>query len=200
MQERDKTERLSGLVNRYKDGDDDAFVELYMETKEDMERFCRYRFNGLDDEQVKDILQISFIRIAGNLKGFKKPDKYMTWAFEVVKNTGLNYIRDEKKYVITKSDEQENIDALHSMTDESSEDDPYKSAYAMEIREAIIHELSKMDPGMKETFCLFYFDHLKMEEIADTQGIKIGTVKSRLSNARKKLREKLGEYHREESR
>ena len=90
MQEDDRRDRIAGLINRYKAGDEDAFVELYMETKDDMERFCRYRFSSLDDEQVKDVLQISFIRIVSNLKGFMKPKKYMTWAFEIVKNTGLN--------------------------------------------------------------------------------------------------------------
>ena len=195
MQDDDRRRKIAGLIDRYKTGDEDAFVELYMETKDDMERFCRYRFNGLDDEQVKDVLQISFIRIVNNLKGFMKPDKYMSWAFEVLKNTGLNYIRDEKKYIHAASDEDDGVDVLHNMADDSSEVDPYKSAYAMEIRNATIQELNRMDPGMKETFCLFYFDHLKMEEIASVQGIKLGTVKSRLSNGRKRLREKLKAFH-----
>ena len=119
----------------------------------------------------------------------------MSWAFEVVKNTGLNYIRDEKKYVHPGAEEDDGMDILHGMSDDSFEVNPYKSAYAMEIRNATISELNRMDPGMKETFCLFYFDHLKMEEIASVQGIKIGTVKSRLSNSRKRLREKLKDFH-----
>ena len=194
MQDKDRIERITELIERYKAGDDDAFVELYMETREDMERFLRARLSDLGDEQVNDILQISFIRIANNLKGFKKPEKYMSWAFEIVKNTGLNYIRDEKKYVHAGADEKENASMLRNMTDESADVDPYRQAYAMEVRSAIICELNNMDPGMKETFCLYYFDQLKMEEIAEVQGISIGTVKSRLSNGRRKLREKLAVY------
>ena len=80
---------------------------------------------------------------------------------------------------------------INRVADESRDSDPYQNAYIAEVRALILEGLSEMDKGMRETFSLFYFDHLKMEEIAEVQSIKMGTVKSRLHNARKKLREKL---------
>ena len=194
MKENDKREVVMALIGRFKDGDEDAFAELYMTTKDDIARFIRYRFGSLDEEQVKDILQLSYIKIAANLMEFRKTEKFMGWAFEIAKNTGLNYIRSEKKYVYLDTIKTGDDEWLSEMPDEASDVDPYHSAYVTEIRNAILSGISEMEKGMRETFKLFYFEHLKMEEIAEVQKLKIGTVKSRLHNARMRLREKLKEY------
>ena len=194
MKENDKREVVMALIGRFKDGDEDAFAELYMATKDDIARFIRYRFNSLDEEQVKDILQLSYIKIAANLMEFRKTEKFMGWAFEIAKNTGLNYIRSEKKYVYLDTIKTGDNEWLSEMPDEAGDVDPYHSAYVTEIRNAILSGISEMEKGMRETFKLFYFEHLKMEEIAEVQKLKIGTVKSRLHNARMRLREKLKEY------
>jgi len=60
-------------------------------------------------------------------------------------------------------------------------------------RQRIRAALEKLDTKYREVVELYHFDELKYEEIAQTLGLPLGTVMTRLFRARKKLSEMLGE-------
>jgi RNA polymerase sigma-70 factor (ECF subfamily) len=66
-------------------------------------------------------------------------------------------------------------------------DDPLKNDYSDEMQRA----LAQLPPELRETLLLVVVGELTHQEVADLQGIPLGTVLSRVSRARKRLREYL---------
>ena len=117
----------------------------------------------------------------------------MPWGYKIVKTTGIDYLRKENKYVFH-DDEEHGDDWIDMIPDESNDSYPEDMVYASDIRAVIIDALKCLSEETRETFCLFYLSHLKIDELAKVQGIKSGTVKSRLHTAREKLRKELRAY------
>jgi len=60
-----------------------------------------------------------------------------------------------------------------------------------ELREQVLAAISKLSPPQRETVMLFYINGYSLEEVATMQGNPVGTVKSRLHDARTKLKEEM---------
>ena len=86
------------------------------------------------------------------------------------------------------------MDHMEEYADESGYSSPEDGVFANEVREALTAVIRTLNEDTRETFCLYYMDGLKVDQIAAYQGIKAGTVKSRLHTARGKLREELAMY------
>ena len=63
----------------------------------------------------------------------------------------------------------------------------------VEAAQVLLSALHRLPPALRESFLLFEVQELSLEEVADVTGAPLGTVKSRLSNARTRLQTMLGE-------
>ena len=189
MSENDHKREIADMISCYLQGDEEAFEKLYYRTEDDLRKYCYFRFEGLNAKQVEDILQTTYLKISKNLKGLKNPENFLAWAYQIVRTTGIDYLRKEQKYVYTQDDDID--DWASRIPDDSESSFPEEQIFASEVRGVIIRSLKTLSRNTKETFCLFYFDHMKNEEIAKAQCIRPGTVKSRLHSAREKLKREL---------
>lgn len=126
-------------------------------------------------------------------KALKNRDKYTVgtnlkgWLYTIMRNTFINNYR-KKKVQNTFVDETENKYFINSL--EASKE---VNTDSLVDRDYLMEQINSIEQIYVETF-MMHFNGYKYEEIAEMQGIPLGTVKSRIFLARKKLMSKLQDY------
>ena len=110
-----------------------------------------------------------------------------TWLYRIAHNCALDQIRGKqrRKESTVLSDEEDN--RLERIPDERS-DRPDEAAEKMELVRQVKDALAKLSHDHAVTLRLRYTDGLSYAEIAAATGVSLGTVMSRLFNAKRKLR------------
>jgi RNA polymerase sigma-70 factor, ECF subfamily len=131
-----------------------------------------------DHDAAWDITQQSWLGIIKGLRKLQDPARFRAWAYRIVTNKSLDWLRRRK------AGPQTGLDVVHTLSAEENE----------EI--GIVELLQKLDADKRTAVSLFYFEELSVFEIAEALRIPPGTVKSRLASARKELKT-LWEKHNE---
>ena len=198
MDKKERNSRIASMVIRYNNGDEYAFSDLYNETASDVHRFCRYCFKNMDEQRVDDVVNSAYEKISRKIQTLDKAENFLNWAFEIIRTTGIDILRAERKYVYFEMksaiEDEDRHDWIDDIQDTSSDVYLDDNVFAGEIGEMIINALSCLSDDIRRTFCLYYFEELKIDEIAGILGVPFGTVQSRLFTARKKLRDELKDY------
>ncbi|MBL4706766.1 MAG: RNA polymerase sigma factor [Flavobacteriales bacterium] len=141
----------------------------------------------LNSDDAKDLLQDTI------LKAFRYKEKYAdqtnlkAWLFTIMKNTFINNYR-RKKRANTVLDQTEDYYHLNTAGPNSME-----STESTLNAQVIQERINKLDEEYKVPF-MKHFEGFKYKEIAKELNIPIGTVKSRIFAARKKLSKDLAEF------
>jgi RNA polymerase sigma-70 factor (ECF subfamily) len=138
-------------------------------------------------EDAEDLIQETFYKAIKNRDRYQEGTNLKGWLYTILKNTFINNYR-KKRNQNTYTDDTENQFILGSMaSDRASEaDSPAELSTILENIETV--EQSYLDAFM------MYFNGYKYEEIAQEMNIPLGTVKSRIFLARKKMMEKLKDF------
>ncbi len=169
-------------IERFLAGNDEGFEDLMMR--------YRHRAYGIalsltgNHDDAMDAMQKAFIRVHRSLPKFRIDEPFFPWLYQIVRNAAHNQRRDEKRH--------KGEVPLEWVTKPDGRPDPLSETVADDLRERIWHGLQEMPEEMREVFHLYHFEGLKYREIADLQGVPIGTVMSRLHAARLKLRQAAG--------
>jgi len=140
------------------------------------------------NEDPDDLTQEIFLQIYLSAKRFKGQSTVRTWVFSIARNIISNQIRKKKLLYFWKPTQSrsEFNSGVQFMQERSSNDGEYYLQTAQDHQ--LIHSsLMKVSKTNREVLALFEFSGLSYEEIASLIGVNIGTVKSRLFNARKEL-------------
>lgn len=152
---------------------ENAFKDLYASQAGGVRRFVA----GIvgNGSIAEEITQESFLKAWKALPSFAFRSTLKTWVYSVALNTARDWLRSHggKTYVTL------DPDALESVELESPE--------TRAVREALM----ELDEDTRIILMLHYYDDLPLSEIAKILGTPTGTVKSRLFNAKSKLRPKL---------
>lgn len=138
-------------------------------------------------EEAHDLVQETFLKALSNRDKFVDYTSLKAWAFTIMKNTFINNYRKAVRENTT-IDNTKDLYYLNSSR-HHTQDNPDSQLSASEI-EKTIEELSD---DFKIPFKM-HTEGYKYKEIADTLGLKIGTVKSRIFFTRKKLMDNLEDY------
>ncbi|MBQ7600366.1 MAG: sigma-70 family RNA polymerase sigma factor [Clostridia bacterium] len=193
-------EAVAELVRSAQAGDDDAFSSLvYIYEKFVFNSACRVLSSqGLGISDAEDIAQNSFIKAWRSLGRFRGDCTFSTWLFRITVNTAKDYIRSEKRrprVSITRnsddSDETEEWDLPVSSGDEVPEDALDRKESVIMVRKAI----EALPKEQRDVIVLRDLDGLSYQEIADKLSIEIGTVRSRISRGRDKIKNTLLEWN-----
>ncbi|MCK4259858.1 MAG: sigma-70 family RNA polymerase sigma factor [Halanaerobiales bacterium] len=151
-----------------------------------------YRMMG-NPEDANDLAQEVFIRVYQNLHRFQWKASFSTWLFTITSNICRDELRKRQRRLKTQSlsdpiklkdGEVEREIADDSMT-------PEKISDHRELRNEIQEVINQLPPEQKEVIVLREFQGFSYEEIAEVSGIAVGTVKSRISRARRSIRKNL---------
>jgi RNA polymerase sigma-70 factor (ECF subfamily) len=151
---------------------DQDFYAVIMERYQN--KLLRYASNLIKDEdKAADVVQASFIKAFINLKGFDVKKKFSSWIYRIVHNEAMNIIIKHQKEIML----PENIDF-------KSEENIEKDFEQKEIIERVEKCLEKIPLLYSEPLTLFYIDEKSYKDISDILRIPMGTVATRISQAK----------------
>ena len=148
-----------------------------------------------DPDDAAELTQETFVKIIENLNKFEGRSSFYTWAFRIAVNLTLNYCQRNAKLVIRSLDSDEGSydhQATHALKELLSDDkspDPAAMAQNKEVYEIAIKAIRELDEPQRAVLVLRDIEGMSYARIADVLGIELGTVRSRLSRARSRLRE-----------
>ena len=174
----------TALVERCRKGDWAAFTELVV-------RYQRPVYNAAfwvlrKPEDASDIAQIVFLKVAERLDEYDPRFKFFSWIYRIAVNESLNLLR--------RNGREEALDSeIDLPTSENA--DPERQASAAEVSRRIRSALMKMTPNDRVVLTLRHFSECSYEEIGQILDLDPKTVKSRLFEARQRLRELLSDLY-----
>ena len=171
------------LVQRAGRGDSAAFEQL-MEAHESRMYAVALRMCG-NREDAQDCLQEAMIRIYRAMGSFKGQSSFATWAYRITMNSCLDELRRRKNRQATSLDAL--LDVGFSPADEVNT--PERYSLAEEKKRALERAIAELPEDMKAAVVLRDVQGLSYEEIADALQANVGTIKSRISRGREKLRQ-----------
>ena len=150
-----------------------------------------YRFAG-SSEDAEDMTQEVFIKIFRNINSFQFKSKLSTWIYRVTTNTCLDIVK-RKKDNMTAFSLDDNLEdgegKLLSSEIADSRPTPDKQAEQHEIKNAVNKAISQLPEDYRAVVILRDIHGLPYDDIAEIVDCSVGTVKSRISRGRRKLRE-----------
>src|SRR6266545_3742993 len=179
----------AALIERCRAGDLAAFEPLVEKYRQ---RVYRLAYNILrDPEEAWDVSQDAFIRAFQALASFRGDSAFYTWLFRIVINVARDRARQHAargRAFGTERVEEEDWD--RALADQGTAPDTH--AAQVEERERIGRALSTLSEQHRAIIMLSDLEGLSYREIAEVLNIPMGTVMSRLHNARRRLRATLG--------
>lgn len=139
-------------------------------------------------EQAQDLLQDTTLKALDNEDKYVDNVNFKGWIFTIMRNIFINNYRQTVRKA-TVIDQTEDLFHLN-ISQDSGLDTPEGSYAVKEISTA----LNEFSDDYRIPFNMFVAGY-KYNEIADKMGLPLGTVKSRIFFARKKLREQLKDYN-----
>ena len=175
-------ERL--LVERARRGDRDAFEEI-VRANEKMVYNLALRYLG-SREDAEDTAQEVFVKAWMSLSSFRGESRLGAWLCRITVNACTDALRRRRGETVSLSAEDaEGEEREIELPDERF--DPAVLAERKELRESVGKALERLPENFREVLLLRELGGRNYEEIADILCLDLGTVKSRIFRARKKL-------------
>lgn len=157
----------------------EALTELYRRYGSRVFGYFLRMFRG-DRDKAQDFVQELFLRILEKHAQFDPSRSFSTWMFTIASNMCKTAFRKEPTKLPIEGNEQLYL----------SDDEHTKGAF----NETMMQALDQLEDAHRSTFVLRYMNQLSLKEISEVSEIPVGTVKSRLFHATKKMAESLKEF------
>ena len=158
--------------------DKNNFSDLYSASRKDLYKYCR----TLCGNDADDLMQQTYLKAWENFGSFRG-ENFSFWLRSVARNIFLDNLRKSKCPA----------EELPEISDNSN--NPEFIAEKRDIGRILLKALKdSLSPVQRMTIILYYYDEKSVSEIANIMQVSENTVKSRLFNARKKLREELKKF------
>lgn len=163
------------LVVRAQLGDRRALGELVGHWHDPLWRYVRHLVNG--PGLADDVSQEAWVGVFKSLPGLREPERFAPWLFTIARRSVMKRLKDSYR--------PESL----AETDRTVED----HAAAVLNRAQVVEGLALLPVLEREVLILFYLHDLALEDCAQVLEVPTGTVKSRLSRARRLLRHRLAD-------
>lgn len=173
------------LVESAKRGDMSAFEELVARHRDRV--YCRALSMMRNEEDATDLAQEAWVKGWQRLEQFHGDSAFGTWMTRIVINLCLDQLRQRKRH---------HLESIEQMSEESGgveahlpvvNVNPSENLERGELRKRIDAALAQLTNEHRTVLLLHEFEGMKYREIAKIVGCSIGTVMSRLFNARRNL-------------
>lgn len=135
---------------------------------------------------IEDIEQEVYIKTWKNMSQYSGKSNLWCWINKITVNTCKDHLRSSKSRIFINNDTEE---IIQNTPDKIPS--PEKLSIFTERHKLILNAVNKLNPKLKEVVTLYDIEELTYEEISKKIKCPIGTVKSRLFNARKILKQEL---------
>jgi len=192
------TDSDSELMLRFRDGDESAFLELESKFRRPLMNFF-FRLTW-DRYSAEDCAQEVFIRIVRARHRYQPVAKFRTWMFRIAKNYWIDRYRKRSAAPAIRSlDTPIRADQGRAITLEDTVEgdspDPGGELRRREIGTAVKEAVARLPEEQRLVFVLSENQGLRYSEISEVLEIPVGTVKSRMHTAVRRLRELLKDVY-----
>ena len=172
------------LLQRHLEGDSEAFGALVRRYERELYNFL-VRFTG-DAALAQDVFQEAFLQLHLSAGSFDMSRRLKPWLFTIAANKARDALRSRTRRPAAPLEAQvDSADGRATYADLMPSDipSPDDSFENLETRQAVQKIVDEMPENLRLVLLLCYFHELPYKDIADTLGIPLGTVKSRLHAA-----------------
>jgi RNA polymerase sigma-70 factor (ECF subfamily) len=172
------------LLVRARLGDAEAFHALLVPRQASLRRLA-FAFTGNWDE-ADDLAQEAMVKAFRVLASFEERSAFSTWLYSVTRSVCRDWHRRFSVDRFQPADFDDRV-AEGLLQDELLE--------KRELSQVLWTAIQRLDPEFRTTLVLSDVEGLSYQEIAEVEGVPVGTVRSRLSRARSRLRQMLSQAH-----
>ncbi len=184
----------AALIQRAQANDRAAFNEIVLRYKSKVYNFISRMTASPND--AEDLTQETFIRAYTSIRSFQSRASLNTWLFRIATNLCIDHSRksNARAKTISLSIENEEDDSESQRDIPDASFDPQRLLMNKELGGRLEIALRELPEKLRTVVLLYDIEGLPYDEISAIVGCPLGTVKSRLFNARAALRDKLTPY------
>lgn len=172
-------------VERVLGGDVNAFETLVLSYEKNVYNLALRMVKNPED--ASDMAQEAFIRAYNSLASFRGESKFSVWLYRIVSNACLDFLRSRSRHP-TVSLSVENDEGEETELDIPDESQSPEALLERRLtRDSVRRGLDALSEEYRQILLLREIQGLSYDEIAETLSMELGTVKSRIFRARKKL-------------
>jgi RNA polymerase sigma-70 factor (ECF subfamily) len=172
------------LIKKAAKGNEDAFCSLIREIEP---LVFNLAYNLLGNRQdAEDMSQEAFLRVYKALPNYRGEASFKNWAMRICKNVCMDEMRRRKVRIQPVGDVPETLADNTDITSQILED---------ERKQALRTAIDSLDERARTLVIMRDINLMSYKQIAEVMDLEIGTVKSALNRARKKLREIIEEQN-----
>jgi RNA polymerase sigma-70 factor (ECF subfamily) len=181
------------LVEQCRRGDSLAMERLILKYQNRIYNIILKMCANADD--AAELTQDTFVKIIESIDGFHGKSSFYTWAFRIAVNLTLNYCKRNSKFAAQSLDGanegngEQGRAQLREMLADDKLPDPGAIVANRELCEIIMRVLMTLDDEQRAVVLLRDIEGMNYAQIAEVLNIELGTVKSRISRARGRLKE-----------
>jgi RNA polymerase sigma-70 factor (ECF subfamily) len=187
MSERDIDAELVARVQR---GDKKAFDLLVLKYQRKIMRLLSRMVR--DPAEVEDVAQEAFIKAYRALPQFRGDSAFYTWLYRIAINTARNWLASNSRRPSTpnalENEDGETFNETDNLSDIST---PESMAASREIAETVNAAIQGLPEELRTAIVLREIEGMSYEDIAQSMGCPIGTVRSRIFRAREAVAARL---------
>ncbi len=176
------------LIARAKNGDTNAFESLVRKYQKLIYILC-HRLTGAH-QVADDLSQETFVKAFLALPHFIDGHDFYSWLRRIALNNCFNFLKTWKREQSLA--EEGDMSARNFLS--SPQESPPETVQRIEMEKKFRATFRKLPDDQKTVFALRTFENMGYAEIAQSLGIPVGTVMSRLNRARKKLKQSMAEF------
>ena len=180
-------EEESALIARVLSGDADAFEPLVLEHQTNVYRLA-LRLMG-NEADAADAAQDAFLKAYTSLSSFRGDSRFSVWLYRLTNNVCIDALRRRRDTVPLETEDVQGEAEELPLPDERWS--PEILAERAEDIRAVRTAMAALPPDCREILTLREIGGLSYEELSAALHLELGTVRSRLSRARKKLADEL---------
>ncbi len=181
----DERDHGDEAMNRYAEGDDRAFADVYRAVAARLRTFLvrLVRSEPLAD----DLMQETFLRIHRARGSFARGARLLPWCYAIARNVHVDHLRHRPSQRERPAETEEPLDMPAG-----PEADGEEVAAAAQLARVVERTLTTLPPNQREAFILLRYEGLSVAEAAAILGVTEGAVKLRAFHAYEALRHALG--------
>lgn len=172
------------LMQRVREGDDEAFAEIVDRYKDALVNYLTHLVRSRD--RAEEIAQDAFVRLYDNASKYRERDRLAPYLYRIATNLLVSAIRRERRWSLL-------VPRLAASAP-GSVPGPDQQLLGSEIQRVVSGALADLPLKYRAPLVLFEIDEWSYDEIGTALGLRIGTVKSRISRARELLRRRLAPW------
>ena len=145
-----------------------------------------------NEADAEDVAQEAVLKALANIRQFRAESRFSTWLIQITVNEALMRRRRQKTRAVESIDDHRDEEGEYRPRDFADwREIPSETLERKEVRQKLAEALGSIDRKYREVFMLRDMEQLNIQETAETLGISIASVKTRLLRARLMLRDLL---------